>query len=183
MLESVRVEEIWVSRASLESAALVDIRRSAARRGVRVRVIDDTHRVHAGGLELRALWPPARFAPVSSNRASVVLRIDSGHTCVLLPGDVPASVERTLLPRLTPCDVLKLAHHGSASSSDPAWLDALRPRIAIASAGRRAAPLPHRDVRRRLRARGTEIRETWRAGALRSALHAEAPHVEPFLGP
>ena len=113
----------------------------------------------------------------------MVLRIDSAHTCVLLPGDVPASVERTLVPRLAPCDVLKLAHHGSASSSDPAWLDALRPRIAIASVGRRASPLPHRDVRRRLRARGTEIWETWRSGALRITLHPHGPRIDPFLGP
>ena len=51
---------------------------------------------------------------------------------------VPAQVERKLAPELTRCEILKLSHHGSATSTAPVWLRALAPRIAIASAGRRS---------------------------------------------
>jgi len=80
--------------------------------------------------------------------------------------------------------VLKLGHHGSATSSDPEWLDALEPVVAIASAGRRPrSPLPHPAVRARLGARAISLWETRRAGALEVELARPGPRVAPWLNP
>jgi competence protein ComEC len=81
-----------------------------------------------------------------------------------------------------PCAVLKLGHHGSRTSSDAAFLDALAPEVALASAGRRPrAPLPHASVRARLAERRVSLYETRRDGAVRVWLSRPGPRIDPWL--
>ena len=51
------------------------------------------------------------------NEESVVLEIQIDHQKVLLSGDIEEDAERHLLKELEDVDVLKVAHHGSRSSS------------------------------------------------------------------
>jgi beta-lactamase superfamily II metal-dependent hydrolase len=68
------------------------------------------------------------------------------------------------------------------TSSDPLFLDAFAPEIAIASAGHRPrSPLPHERVRERLRARSISLWQTRRNGALRIVLAPTGPWVVPWL--
>ena len=183
VLESVPVRELWTTRATWESAALEPIRRVIARRGIPVRLVAADERATLGPLRLSVLWPPRAFSSRSSNHGSLVLRIEGPHGCALLPGDVPRHVERELAPKLAPCQLLKLAHHGSHSSTDALWLRTLRPWAAIASAGRRPrSPLPHTLVRARLRAESVTLYETRRFGALRVRFTPAGLVVDPFLG-
>lgn len=182
VLRAVDVDELWMSRETVFAAGGEPVRRQAARSGVPIRLVaaGDTYDGH--GLKMSVLWPPPGRVQKSSNRASLVLRISSGERCAMLPGDVPVDVERVLARASTPCEVLKLSHHGSASSSATAWLDALAPKIAVVSAGRRArSPLPHPLVRRRVREAGIELWETSRSGAIRIGLSEAVLRAEPFL--
>jgi competence protein ComEC len=92
--------------------------------------------------QLRILFPSGTDADAplpegDINNASVVALLTHGDFRALLTGDAEAPVEALLLERglLVPVDVLKVGHHGSDSSSTPAFLAALRPRIALISAG------------------------------------------------
>ncbi len=93
-------------------------------------------------------WPVAAEVPVRSpsvgravNDTSVVLDIRYGERRMLLTGDIEDDVDPRLLsggiggPADARLDVLKVAHHGSRTATSQAWLDALRPRIAMISAG------------------------------------------------
>lgn len=92
------------------------------------------------------------------NEASTVARVRIGSVAMLLTGDAEAGEERWLLqhdPELLRADVLKVAHHGSRTSSIPDFLDAVRPRLAIVSVG--AGNMyghPDRDILRSLAAHG-----------------------------
>ena len=73
------------------------------------------------------------------NNNSVVLRIEFGKTAILLTGDAQSEAEARLLSHGgadVRADVLKVGHHGSAYSSTPDFLAAVRPKIAIISCGR-----------------------------------------------
>jgi competence protein ComEC len=97
------------------------------------------------------------------NDDSIVLELRYRDVSVILPGDIGAEVERALVSRIPPARrrVLKLAHHGSATSTSAEWLDGLRPQIALVSCGREnryGHPAP--GVLERLRERGIEVRRT-----------------------
>jgi competence protein ComEC len=97
------------------------------------------------------------------NDDSVVLELRYGDVSVILPGDISAEVERAIAGRIprAPVRVLKVAHHGSASSTSAEWLDALAPRVAVISCGRENRyGHPAAAVLERLRQRKVEVRRT-----------------------
>lgn len=182
VLEGVRVGEVWLASQALEAPAIREVRRTAARHRVPIRLVGAGDLAALPGVRARLLWPPRGRRFRESNDSSLVLRIETHDgVCALLPGDAPARVERELAPGIAPCAVLKLGHHGSLTSTDPAWLAALSPRVAIASAGRRErSPLPHPTVRRRLERAGVEVFETEPSGAIRVELAPDGPHAHRF---
>jgi competence protein ComEC len=73
------------------------------------------------------------------NNRSIVLKVVYGGTSFLLPGDAETEVEDDVLRRFGPIlssDVLKAGHHGSNTSSSVAFLERVRPAIALVSVGR-----------------------------------------------
>jgi competence protein ComEC len=89
------------------------------------------------------LWPdPGRVPeePPDTGRAindvSIVLLGEVDGRRFLLTGDVEDDVDPVLAGRgIPPIDILKVAHHGSGSASSSAFVDALRPMLAVVSAG------------------------------------------------
>jgi competence protein ComEC len=75
-----------------------------------------------------------------ANDYSVVFRLGFGSFAALFLGDAPAAVEEELVARHGAhmrVAVLKVGHHGSATSTSDVLLDAARPALAIVSAGQR----------------------------------------------
>lgn len=71
------------------------------------------------------------------NRNACVLRIEGAHHSIILPGDIGADEERSLVRRgLERTDVVLAAHHGSRYSSAQEFIDATRAQHAIAQAAR-----------------------------------------------
>ncbi len=103
------------------------------------------------------------------NALSCVLRVQGTNASVLLTGDIEATQETALVQRAGAAlksDVLLVPHHGSRTSSTPAFIDAVAPRTALAQAGYRSRyghPAP--DVERRYRERSIEFVRSDRCGA------------------
>ncbi|MFE5911167.1 ComEC/Rec2 family competence protein [Streptomyces wedmorensis] len=125
----------------------------------------------AAGVFSAAGRPSAsRAASGGPNDASVTLLVRTrGGVSLLLLGDLEPPAQRELSrahPGLEPVDVLKVAHHGSAHQ-DPGLMEAVRPRLALVSAGR-DNPYGHPSPRtlEALRAGGTRVLRTDRDGAI-----------------
>ena len=133
------------------------------------------------GVRIRVLHPSAWF-PYLGNEASCVLRIETAHGNALLTGDIGHLIEAKLLREDAASvrnDVVLVAHHGSAGSSDDAFVAATGARLALVSSGagnRFGHPRP--PVVRRWCDAGAEVVDTARAGAIRVWLGAEGLQVQ-----
>jgi len=108
------------------------------------------------------------------NDRSCVLRVAAGGGSMLLTGDIEWRAEGELVAtradRLR-ADVLLVPHHGSRSSSTPAFVAAVAPDIAVIPVGwRNRFGHPAAPVLSRYRARGTRIYRTDQDGAIRVRL-------------
>lgn len=118
------------------------------------------------GPSVEFLWPQKNEMISDDNASSLVMRFVWGEAEYLLAGDIPDAVERRL-PALQ-ADVLKIAHHGSKSSSGLEFLQSVNPAYCIISAGQdNQYGHPHPDVINRLKQVGCEIYETATAGTIR----------------
>jgi competence protein ComEC len=180
IVDSMNVEEIWESGARWERPAYRRLREAARRRGVPIR------RLRAGESFVRdgALWeilassgaPGAAAPPGNENERSIVMRLTLGASNVLLTGDAGEDLERSLLSSGIPleAEVLKVAHHGSRSSTSAPFLEAVRPRFAILSSRENVGwPLPSPEVLDRLRAAGIPYARTDEQGAITVKLDAD----------
>ncbi|MFQ5342145.1 MAG: DNA internalization-related competence protein ComEC/Rec2 [Anaerolineae bacterium] len=96
--------------------------------------------IHLGdGVWLAVLNPPQPLlqgTEADDNNNGVVVRLTYGETSFILTGDIEAEVEGRLAARSrVQAQVLKLAHHGSDSSTTPAFLAAVHPWVAVISVG------------------------------------------------
>lgn len=126
-------------------------------------------RIALDDIRFEVLWPDPGHVPREPpdagrgiNDVSIVLLGEVAGRRFLLTGDVEDDVDPLLAKRdLPPIDILKVAHHGSATASTPTFLDAVRPRVAIVSAGV-GNPYGHpaRSTIERLAATGARVLRT-----------------------
>ncbi|MEO5787002.1 MAG: DNA internalization-related competence protein ComEC/Rec2 [Casimicrobiaceae bacterium] len=124
------------------------------------------------GVEFTMLHPaPEAYASLKpkTNDMSCVLRIESASGSILLTGDIEARSEAALIARHAPlrADAIVVPHHGSRTSSTPAFVESTAPRVAIFTAGyRNRFGHPRADVIDRYRAGGAVIARTDLQGAI-----------------
>ena len=108
-------------------------------------------------------WPPRPLAVRDPNMVSVVLRVRWRDRELWLMGDALETQEHDLLALGDPepgarSRVLKAGHHGSRSASAHAWVEALDPRLALVTAGRRNRfDHPHGEAMAALRSGGARV--------------------------
>ena len=105
-------------------------------------------------------------APTDENNdASVVLKITYNQFSVLLTGDAPIDVEKQMMQNDdVSATVLKPGHHGSETSSSMAFLQAVKPKVAVLSYGENNYGHPNAAVVERLRKVGAKVYSTEASG-------------------
>ena len=133
-----RPRELWIGSAP-DVKEMDQLLKFAKENGVSVILQREGERFEFGGATFEVLSPAADWdaSEKARNDDSLVLRVAYGETSALLEGDAEKRVERKLAPTIEHADLLKVAHHGSATSSQPEFLTAVHPGFAIISAGRR----------------------------------------------
>ncbi|MBV8860013.1 MAG: ComEC/Rec2 family competence protein [Acidobacteria bacterium] len=164
---------------------------TAREEGVPVSVVARGDRLRFGAVEVEVLWPsPAGNAgskgATSANDDSVVLRLRYGRRTFLLTGDIESRTEHALLSAGDDlrADALKVAHHGSRTSSTDAFVAATRPAFAVVSVARNSPyGHPHAEVLARWRDAGAQILTTAERGMVTVSTDGEDLKVETFVRP
>jgi len=136
-----------------------------------------------GGAEINVLFPPQDWPTglAPKNNDSMVLHVSYGETSVLLEGDAEKAVEKRIATLHHPkADLLKVGHHGSATSTTPEILESVKPSFAVISVGFRTSfGLPKADVLQRLQNSGVHVYRTDLNGAV--TFYLDGHSVTPWL--
>lgn len=164
--------EARVTPVSAEVLALLD---AAEQAGVDIRALSAGDRLDTGRVTVDVLWPEKGGAnPLANgNDFAMALRIDLDGVSLLQMSDVSGAYE-TRAAR--PAQLLKVAHHGSASSTGERFLTAVRPDIALISARRASAA-----ALQRLAEAGVMVYDTDTCGALTLTVRNGEAALRRFL--
>ena len=169
LLRNFQVGELWLAAESVlrEYRTLIE---PAKRRGVRIVPLRRGDVRSFGKVRFEVLGPASpRNDGWSRNDRALVLQVAYGGHRFLLTGDIERKGEDGLLGSdlLRRGDVLKIAHHGSRTSSHQAFLDRVRPTFALISAGpANFYGHPHPEVIRRLARQRIAVLRTDLEGAV-----------------
>ncbi len=133
------VGEVFLPATAPRNEFLDEFLEAAERRRLPLRRLAAGDRFPAGGFDFDVLHPSGHpYLRSPENNSSLVLRTQVEGRTILLMGDVEAPAERDLLdrPASLRADILKVAHHGSATSTIPELLAAVAPRVALIGVGR-----------------------------------------------
>ena len=138
------------------------IKKILARRGMNINL--------GGGVTFIVLFPDRDVSQFETNTASIVGKLVYGDSSFLLTGDSPKKIEQYLVSsdrNSLNSDVLKAGHHGSRTSSDESFVQAVSPEYAIISAGKNNQyGHPHKEVLDILNRYGAIILSTYETGTI-----------------
>jgi competence protein ComEC len=161
IVQNFQIGEFWHA-ANSPTPAYSALLERVRRRRVAEWTISAGDELERGETMVRALWPARsrRASGLPSNDDSLVLRLTYHGGSVLLTGDISTKVERELLAsgQGLESQVLKVAHHGSNSSSSAEFLARVNPRLAMVTGGSGDfGNLPSPETLARLRERGIRV--------------------------
>lgn len=138
VLENFQPRALWVGNnpSTPDYRALLA---QAAKENIAVKPLAAGERFLFGGIHVRVLAPQPNYTPgrLPSNDDSLVMRVRLRETAALLEGDAEAPVEARMVEGGSlAAGLLKVGHHGSSTSTTPAFLAAVHPNFAVISVGR-----------------------------------------------
>jgi len=144
VLKYYQVGSILSSGFQKETAVYRRWRQIISQKGIRLVLAQAGQRiVFPSGPTLEILWPEQALIDSlaqKANNASVVSRLVYEQAEIMLTGDIEKEIEQYLVSQRPKAelksDILKIAHHGSKTSSSQKFLEAVSPQTAIISVGR-----------------------------------------------
>lgn len=159
----------------------------AVMRGVPTALVGAGDVLRFTGTTATVLWPRTTPEPQtrSRNNDSMVLRLQFGDRSILLTGDIERTAEAAVLSGGADLlvNAIKVAHHGSRTSSTDGFVNATRPQFAIISVGQNSMfGHPHREVVERWQNNGAEVLTTGKSGMITVTTNGKDLRVETFVG-
>lgn len=163
VIKEMPVGAVYLSPKKENTETYEDVLDAMDAKGLKATVPKPGDTLKLGDTTLTFLWPPKGFDSDNINNCSVVLMAQAGGRRVLLCGDIEKDAEKGMLKLNEDirCDVLKVPHHGSDTSSTKDFLKAASPGYALISVGLdNEYKHPDKDVLNRLAKAGAEIHRT-----------------------
>lgn len=117
------------------------------------------------------------------NNSSLVLKLNFKDVSILFTGDIEKEAERLLCEDEVnlDADVLKVAHHGSSTSSTEEFLDSVTPDVAVISVGKNNFGHPSEEVLQRMESKGIYVLRTDISGAVVLKTYGEKIRIRPTV--
>jgi competence protein ComEC len=186
------VGQFWSTGIRAESESYLQLEEILSKKNIRRFFLDEkVLPLVIEGVKVTFLNPPGteglqrmRRNRMWVNNSSLVVRLQFKNVSFLLPGDIGQEVEYRIMREgySLKSDLLKIPHHGSASSSSPDFLERVNPAYAVLTVGERnIGHLPNPEVMKRYRLMGSKIFRTDRDGAITVTTDGEQIEINPFI--
>jgi competence protein ComEC len=186
VVKAFRVRSALVGRTPMADPEYKHFQESLATTHTPIQILQAGDVMHFGDVEVRVLWPRAtgNSEAASMNNDSIVLELKKGTRSILFTGDIEKAAEQELVRAegLIKVDVVKVPHHGSRTSSTPAFVAATAPTWAIISVGRSSMfGHPHAEVVERWKQAGATVLTTGLSGTITVSTDGNDLVVEKFV--
>ena len=165
----VRIKQLVLPCNYKQDNALLELAKCAIQNNVTVAIIKAGQGITEGDLRIVCVQPDERKMVLEGNAGSMVLDVSFQEFDMLLTGDVEKEGEEQLVRNLSrkTYDILKVAHHGSQYSTTQDFLEVIKPRVALISAGKNNSyGHPHAETLSRLKKYHCRVFETTECGAI-----------------
>jgi len=171
--------EVWLAEeAEARAPALLE---AAGKAGSKVRHLRAGDDLRLGSMAFTVLNAGDADPQRTVNDDSVVVRATFRGQSALLLGDAERALESEVTHKAGKVDVLKVAHHGSATSTTPELLAATRPKFAVISVGaQNTYGHPRGEVLERLKSAHAQVYRTDRDGATTFYLNGSNITVQSY---
>ena len=185
LMDNIKIDKIYISNYDFERTALYEtFFKNAQKNKIPIFTIGAGDSAKLGNtMQLDVLYPYSKmmFFEKDDNHGSLVLRLVSGETSILLTGDIGTIDETILLQQGVDIksNILKAAHHGSKYSSTEKFLQAVQPEIAILSYGaNNFYGHPHPETIERLQNKNVILYETAKQGTITVVIGKDSYTIE-----
>lgn len=163
VVEQFEIGKIYMPRVAHNTKTYEEFLEAIKRKGLRITAARAGVTMETGEGVEAVFLAPCRDDYKELNDHSAVLKLTYGPVSFLFTGDAELEAEKDMLQSGAnlAAQILKAGHHGSSTSSSPAFLEAVQPEVAVISAGKNNSyGHPHREVVERLTSLGVEILRT-----------------------
>lgn len=175
LLENIKVDNILIGKQFEKNENLEYIVNLANKKHVKIIELQAGNKINIEkNSSLEILWPSEteNISENSINNNSLVCKFVYKNFSMLLTGDIESIAEEKLLGKYKNtnrlnANILKIAHHGSKTSSIQEFLDEVNPKIALIGVGRKNKfGHPNQEVLERLKEKGIQIYRTDQNGEI-----------------
>ena len=186
--ENFSIKEFWTNGDTVNDPCFLELGKILAQKKVAIRKLNSSSpRMLIQGVSMDILHPPPAYSGAGQsvdarlNNKSLVIKLSCGDIGFLFTGDIELDAEKMLLSTGKDlfADVLKVPHHGSATSSSIYFIGSVNPRVAICTAGFcNPFNLPHPSVLQRFKKKGCVVYRTDLDGAVAIATDGKKLRVQ-----
>ncbi|HYO77725.1 MAG TPA: DNA internalization-related competence protein ComEC/Rec2, partial [Thermoanaerobaculia bacterium] len=167
VIEHFDVRRVLVTARRFRGECATRILEACSRSATPIHILRDGEQFRLGEFAFTTHLADLAFRRAPENNSSVILHATAQGRRFLFTGDAEKEAELTLMDRELRADVLKVAHHGSRTSTSETLLEQVAPRVAVISCGRRNLfGHPHPTVLDALHERRIRVARTDRDGSI-----------------
>lgn len=179
---SSQIEQLMVPLWMKDNQEWENLRTLAKQQNIPVTYAKNGDSYRFGSAMLRILHPGTESYTENNNAGSLTFLLEQDSFTMLFTGDLEGDGEKQVCRENIRCDVLKVAHHGSAYSTSEELLKKTRPSVALISSGAgNAYGHPHKETVERLKQAGSTLFNTRESGQITLDIKKEGILIKEYL--
>ena len=174
VIDNFKIKNFYMTNESTTTRTYLNVLDALERKGMTFKIPKVNQNIKVGDSSFKVLYVGDNNEDI--NESSLIIKLTYKDNIFLFNGDSSSNIEDMLSEDLVKCDVLKLAHHGSSSSSSTKFLNMASPKFAVISVGKNNDyGHPHSETLKRLKKINAKIYRTDYLGTI--IFHSDGSNI------